>query len=241
MKLTFLLPLITVCAVQAQIPQLVAIPVAIESPDMRDGLYDVTVRWYTQSVGGSQLAIEPVAIYIRNGSSTITLGNAGPLPFPLLERGNAWISVQFKGAEEPADRYQVTPQAFAHTSGFALVAASLDPRATGLVTSINEIAGALELRGSNGIQIEREGQSITITTKNMESAGEFQGDGMTTEFTLQLPDSIGRQPHLFCSVESQEELIQASAWFDSTNRSYRIRTSAVLVSGEKIRWQLFHR
>lgn len=240
MKLFTILLCLAAYTAQAQMPQIIAIPLQIESPDLRDGLYDVTVRWYDQAIGGLQFGTEMLAINIKSGVSTITLGNASPLPRALLETGSAWISIQFVGVQEPTFRYHVTPQAFAQTAAFALVAASLDPRATGLVTSINEMAGALELRGTRGIRVQRDGRTLTIMSNQIDTAGEFHGDGKSYEFSLPINDSGIATSQLECTVFSRESLIHASAWFDSTSATYRIRTSAILMPGETLRWKLFH-
>jgi hypothetical protein len=241
MKLYILFFIASCSAALGQIPALVTMPLAIESPDLRDGEHLVTVRWYNDAVNGSVYGTEGTSITIQNGHSSITLGNAAPLPIGLLQSGNAWISVQFDGASEPALRYQVLPSALAHTASFALVAASLDPRATGLVTSINETAGAIELAGGRGISIERSGQRFEVSRTAAEEKGMFPGNGTAWQFIVKVKDTSLLDSEIICSVESPHGLVLVSSSYDAASKAYVITTSAVLQPDETLRWHIGHR
>lgn len=228
-------------AAQAQVPKIVSIPLAIESPDLREGAFEVTIRWYDDAALGSLHGVETTSIVINHGHTTIVLGNASPLPADLLERGRAWISVQFSGYAEPELRYPVYPHAFSQTAAYALVAASLDPRATGLVTSINELAGAVELVGGRGVTITRAGRTIAIESGSHTEQGVINGDGITSEFTVRLSDTTLLGEVLTSSVSGSPDLIVTSSEFDPINRFYRIITSAILTPRETLRWHVGHR
>lgn len=237
----FLFFLLAGATASAQLPQLLSVRLAIESPDMRDGLHDVTVRWYDDQAVGTLQGIERATINIQYGETIVVLGNASPLPTNLLERGKAWISIQFEGADEPTYRYPVLPQAFSHTAGFALVAASLDPRATGLVTSINELAGAVEIVGTNGVIVARNGQQIVVGQVSTHERGSIAGDGRRWEFTIQPQDSTLLGCDLNCFVDSGQTAIPASCSYDPKTRSYIVRTAAILQSDEYLRWHICRR
>jgi hypothetical protein len=241
MMLTILILLIATATTAAQIPELVAIPMAIESPDLRDGTYLVTARWYDGASGGALHATERTSITITGRQSTIMLGNASPLPVSLLERGQAWISVQFDGVAEPTLRHHVVPNAFAHTAGFALVAASLDPRATGIVTSINEIAGAVEISAGNGISIYRNGQQLTLEHRSPYEQGILYGDGTRWEFVIIPQDTALLGQAMHCEVDSKSDHIPVQCRYDQQRNCYIAQTSALLQQDESLRWHIGHR
>lgn len=241
MKLYFLFFVASCSAAFGQIPALVTMPLAIESPELRDGDHQVTVRWYDDAVSGLLHSTERTSITIQNGRSSVTLGSSSPLPIGLLQGGNAWISVQFDGASEPALRYQIQPTALAQTAAFALVAASLDPRATGLVTSINEVAGAVELAGGEGISIARSGQRFVVSHATAEERGKISGNGSAWQFIVNLQDTSLLGSDIICSVESQHGLVLTTSSFDAPSRSYVITTSVILQPDETLRWHVGHR
>ena len=241
MKIFILLLAIASVTARAQLPQIVSIPLAIESPDLREGAFEVTVRWYDDAVMGLLHATEVTTIVIHQGQATAVLGNASPLPRDLLERGRAWISVQFSGFPEPTQRYPVLPQAFSQIASFALVAASLDPRATGLVTSINELAGAVEIVGGRGTVISRSGRTLAIESNSRSEGGVINGDGKSSTFTVRLADTTLNGEALTSSVTGSPEMIVATSEYDPVDRSYRILTSAILTPSETLRWHVGHR
>lgn len=241
MKLYIVLFIASCSAALGQIPALVTMPLAIESPDLRDGEHDVTARWYNDAVRGTLYGTERTTITIQDGRTNITLGNASPLPIGLLQSGAAWISVQFDGATEPSLRYQVLPTALAQTAAFALVAASLDPRATGLVSSINEVAGAIELAGGSGISIARTGQRFVVSHIPAGEQGTISGDGTAWQFIVNIQDTSLLGNELICSVESRHGLVLVSSFYNTQLRAYIITTSAILQQDETLRWRIGHR
>jgi hypothetical protein len=238
MKLYILLFIASWGAALGQIPALVTLPLAIESPDLRDGEHQVTARWYNDAVSGTLYGTERTTITILNGRSSITLGSSSPLPVDLLQSGYAWISVQFDGAAEPTLRYQVLPTALAQTAAFALVAASLDPRATGLVSSINETAGALELAGGDGITITHSGQRFIVSRASTLEQGRISGNGKAWQFTVSVQDTSLLGSELVCRVESQSGLVLATSFYDPQSKVHVITTSAILQPDETLRWHI---
>lgn len=241
MMLPILILLIATASAEAQIPETVAIPLAIESPDARDGSYTVVARWYDDVTSGVLHATEQTTVTITNGQSTIVLGNSSPLPAVLLERGQAWISVQFDGQAEPTLRHHVVPQAFAHTAGFAHMAASLDPRATGIVTSINEVGGAVEIAAGSGISINRNGQQLILEHRSVFEQGVLVGNGSQWEFFIVPQDSqlLGKIMH--CEVDSKRDHILVHCRYDQQRNCYIAQTSALLQPDESLRWRICHR
>lgn len=241
MMLTILFLLIAAASAAAQISELVAVPLAIESPDARDGTYTVVARWYDDVTSGVLHATEQTTVTITNGQSTIVLGSSSPLPAALLERGQAWISVQFDGVAEPTLRHHVVPQAFAHTAGFAHMAASLDPRATGIVTSINEIAGPVEITARNGISIQRNGQQLIIEHRSPFEQGVLFGDGTSWEYAITPQDSTLLGQIMHCEVHSRRDQILVQCRYDQQRNCYIAQTSALLQPDESLRWHIGRR
>lgn len=241
MMLPILILLVATATAASQISELVAIPLAIESPDARDGVYPVTTRWYDDAFVGAPQAIERTTLAITNGQGTIVLGSGSPLPVSLLERGRAWISVQFDGATEPTLRHHVVPHAFSHTAGFALMAASLDPRATGLVTSINEIAGPVEIAAGIGISISRNGHQLVLEQRSTFEQGIVPGDGTRWEFVITPQDTTLLGHVMHCEVDSKRDHILVNCRYDQQRNCYIAQTSALLQSDESLRWHIGHR
>lgn len=222
----------------AQFSTSIAVPLAIDAPDMRDGLRAVTVRWYAASAGGPIVEAEETAIDIQSGRTTLLLGLNSPLPTSLLERGHAWISVTFQGLQEPTQRYELLPNAFAQTSAYAQVAASLDPRATGLVTSINEVAGAVELIGENGLSVSRRGRQLVLAGNSISESGTIAGNGFSWEYSIRPATTTNVPLPLTCEVVSPYDSIYTTWRFDPPSGSYIITTSAVLLPDETIYWRI---
>ncbi|MFN4984770.1 MAG: hypothetical protein ACK5GI_01325 [Ignavibacteria bacterium] len=226
---------------QAQMPSVVSVPIAIDSPDLRDGDFDVTIRWYDDALQGMLYGAERTTISITQGRSTIVLGNASPLPQALLESGRAWITVQFTGYAEPNERYVINPAAFSQVAGFAMVAASIDPRATGIVTSLNELAGAIELASGSGISIERSGNTLVINQRDNVEEGIVRGDGINWTYRVQLSNPKMNGMPLTCGIESDTDIAYVSAQYDPATQTYLLMSSAILTTSEIIRWHVGHR
>lgn len=241
MKHLFFLLLFSSVLLQAQMPSLVSVPIAIESPDLRDGVFDVTIRWYDDAIQGLLHGTERTTISIVQGRSTVVLGSVSPLPQVLLELCRAWISIQFDGYAEPSERYIIHPTAFAQVAGFALVAASIDPRATGIVTSINELAGAVELTSGSGISIDRSGNALVINQIDSIEDGIVRGDGINWVYRIRLSNAQLNGLPMTCSIESDTDFMHATSAYDPATRTYLLSSSAILTSTESIRWHIGHR
>lgn len=226
---------------RAQMPSIISVPIAIESPDLRDGAFDVTIRWYDDATQGIHHGTEQTTIFITRGQCTVGLGSASPLPQALLELGRAWISIQFNGYAEPSERYVINPTAFSQVSGFAMVAASLDPRATGLVTSLNELAGAVELASGSGILIERSGNTLVINQVDSTEHGVVRGDGINWIYGVRLNNPLLNGLTMSCRIDSDSEYIPIRSRYDPATQTYLLYASAILTSNEIIRWQIGHR
>lgn len=222
----------------AQLATSIAVPLAIDAPDMRDGVRAVTVRWYESAVGGQSTETETTSLDIQSGRATLVLGMNSPLPKTLLEGGHAWISVTFQGLQEPTQRYELLPNAFAQTSAYAHVAAALDPRATGLVTSINEVAGAVELVGENGLTVTRRGRQLIVTGNAQSESGSIVGNGTEWQFTIRPAFSTATPLLMTCAVESPYDSIATTWRFDAPSGTYIISTSAVLQPDETLHWRI---
>lgn len=222
----------------AQVATSIAVPLAIEAPDLRDGVHAVTVRWYDVAVGGTCAETELTSIEIQSSRATLVLGLTSPLPTLVLEGGHAWLSITFQGMPEPKQRYELLPGAFAQTSSYAYVAASLDPRATGIVTSINEIAGAIELIGTNGITVTRNGHQLIVSSQAISESGVFRGDGSSWEFIIRPAGVIPAPAAIRCAVESTHDAISTTWRFDPASGSYIVSTSAILQPDETLHWNI---
>lgn len=125
-----------------------------------DGQYLVTMRLYDAAEGGKNLWEEQLNVGVYGGVFEAYLGMNRSLALPFDKA--YWLAAQVQGEPEMEPRTLMVAAPYAFRSLVADSAAALAPGASGAVTSLNGIDGAVVLLGENGIRIHRSGDTIRI-------------------------------------------------------------------------------
>lgn len=161
----------------AQVPRTISFQGVLTDPSgtpVSDGSHTLVLRLYDGS--GTVLFTETHAVSTAKGIFNVLIGSVTPIPLSIPFDAQYQLGVSVDGGAELAPR---TALASVPTALHAATADALAPGATGVVTSINGVDGAITLAGDGGTTINRSGQTITISST---------GGGGTGVAGLQSPD-----------------------------------------------------
>ena len=236
--------LLLAISLSAQVPRTISLQLYLEQNNQPlNGSHTLDVRWYDQIAGSAALHSETINTTIELGITSIKLGEAVPFPDSLLLRGPLWIGISVDGDVELMPRTAILSVPYAIMSDRARIAQALAPEVTGVVTSINEIAGVVRVIGGAGITVTRKGRELEIsledsTTREIENSRVY-GNGVDHVFTI-TPTTPLTQPHSITAWVVTDDT--AVACFiknvDVATNTITIVTSAVLLPTEYIQWSL---
>ena len=126
-----------------------------------NGPYEVTIRLYGQSSGGSALWEEVHTVSTLNGVFDIVMGRSVPLN--LTFDREYWLAVEVATEGEMLPRTRLTAVPYALYADRARVADSVSISATGVVRSINGVDGDIILEGDGATTIVQTGKKFTIS------------------------------------------------------------------------------
>ncbi len=239
MRTILILFLITAASVTAQVSSTVEVRLALGDAQTPDGPHTLTVRWYAAPVGGSPLAVEMLNVVLLNGACTVVLGNASPLPTSMLQTGNAFLGIEVDGTPERSPRVTLVPQTFSLVAARAEIADALAPEVTGIVTSINEIAGSVKVVGESGIRVVRDGTILRINrTPIIIERGTIEGDGSAFQFRVVPTTVLTSEVDVTFRVNAGTTTISAGISIDAMTNTIVFVTSAPLLSSEKLEWEI---
>ncbi len=205
-----------------------------------NGAYPVTVRWYADPVGDDILHSESQTIDVRDSVALIPLGRMQPIPDVVWLRGARYLGITFNGQTERQPRLVLTPVPLALAARRAEVAERLSPNVTGVVTSINEVAGNVWLVGEGGINVQRRGSVFTFTTGGADTLhqGTMVGNARTATYFLQLPAPLRHVHDLRVDVATADgsHVGVDIVAYDAARLSVELRCTAVLTPDDHIRW-----
>lgn len=232
-----LLAIGTVCL--AQVPKTITIQVYLEQGGSPlSGKHDLTVTWYDRPVGGINRYTETVTVDAIDGIATLLAGSTNPIPDSLLLTGPLWLSFSIDGAPELLPRTVLSSVPYALLAQHAMVADALSPEVTGVVTSINEIAGGVEVVGTNGITISRNGNTLNIA----QSAKAIRGrvDAVAGQYRYRVTtNSPFNNPTMICAVVHSDTFVGVTPMqVDATLGAFTLVTAAPLLDGEWIEWSI---
>lgn len=223
----------------AQIAATVEVRLSLGDTQTPDGPHAITVQWYDVPAGGTSLAQEDLTVDLRNGEATVTLGATSPLPLIAFERGSVFLGISVDGSPERFPRTPLAPQAFARASAFAEVAERLSPNVTGIVTSINELAGNVKLVGGNGVKITRNGSILIVEGESaIVERGVITGTGSAFTFNVQPATTLRSEHDVTFRVSAGTTTIQAGCTIDTATNTMVFVTSAPLLNTEQILWEI---
>ncbi|NQW30384.1 MAG: hypothetical protein HQ472_07725 [Ignavibacteria bacterium] len=203
------------------------------------GTRQLTVRWYSTAVGGFPENTEVLQAQFTDGYASIVLGTTDPVSDTMLMRGTVWVGLQLDSDPEYSPRTMVLSTPFARIAQRAIEAQSLSKEVTGVVTSVNEIAGNVILVGGVGIAVARRGPIITISSTDLVETGEVFGTDTDFEFVIIPKTKISSSSCVTVNVSSATTSISATIVnIDPINNVVRIRTAAPLLRDESVRWSV---
>lgn len=245
----FCLSLCIVCfcfGADAQVPEIIDHVVRLDDGGRAlTGTHGITIRWYDVASGGSPAFEEDYVIDVVDGMAHLPLGRQKGLPDVLLSRGDVWIGVAVDDGSERVPRRRLLAIPYARVAAHATVADALSPDVTGIVTSINEVGGAVRIVGGSGVTVDRDGSILRLSadTSSHGETGELDGDGRAYRFTIKPTSKLGLTDHVTVSVVTGTETTIACTVgaIDVDDNTFDVVTSAILQPGERIRWKLSRR
>lgn len=224
---------------RAQAPLQVGVTAVFGSPLPDDGIHRLVVRWYDDAFSSATLWEETVLAEITAGRCELVLGRTVPITDTMLRGGRAFIGLTLDGESERRPRQEIIPQTAALHASYADMAARLDPRATGFVTSINELSGPVSLMGIDGIRIQRNGTALIIST-SVEPAerGTITGDGRSANYRVRPSTTLTSSTRVTCRSVSPTTTIPVQLEIDTATNELVFMAAAPLMTDERIEWSL---
>jgi hypothetical protein len=161
--------------VRAQIPRQISYQGMIVAPGgspIADGNHTLELRIYDAPTAPTPLHSETQNVVTAGGIFSATLGLQTPFPTTLVFDRQYWLGVAIDGTPEMTPRTALVAAPYALNSATSEVAKSVSPDAVGVVTSLNEIDGAVRLINTDSsIRISQSGNVITIGVNFPEMTG----------------------------------------------------------------------
>ncbi len=223
----------------AQVPRLVTLPLYLEEFGVPiSGTRALDIRWYPAALGGSILLQESFTVDLDQGIGSVQLGSTVAISDVLLLQGNLWLGISIDGAPELQPRTMLTSVPYAIVSDRARIAEELAPEVTGVVTSVNEIGGAIRLVAGSGIELARNGNSIEITAPRLIESGEVQVTSGAFDYLVRPNTILDSTVIVTATAESESHIDAMVRDIDYVNNTFHIVTSAPMVVTERLRWTL---
>jgi hypothetical protein len=125
-----------------------------------DGMHSVTMMLYDVPTGGAPLWSEAQVVTTQGGVFTVLLGSVTPLSVT-FDRP-MYLGISIDEGSQLVPRTALTAVPYARVAAEALEARSLAPGATGVVTAVNAVQGAVQIEGRAPITVTRSGNVLTI-------------------------------------------------------------------------------
>ncbi len=185
--------------------------IATNSGASVSGTHTVSLAIYANATGGAALWSEThTNVTFTDGVFNVLLGSVTPLTPPLIFDAGSYngsprqapayflgVTIpDFNGGAELTPRSQLgaTPTAwtsqFADTARTADIAHGLAPNASGVVTSVNTLNGAVTLAGGGSTTVSSNGQTITISSSGGAGGTGIQGVS-NTDGTINITNPTG--------------------------------------------------
>lgn len=227
------------CPGVAQPLRQVSIVAVFGSPLPDDGPHRITVRWYNDPFQSTPLWQEDVDADIVGGRCELVLGATVPLPDTVLRGNRVFMGYSVDGEAERRPRLELYATGMSLHAGYADMAARLDPRATGLVTSLNELSGPVSLVGSDGITVVRQGTTLVVSASTTASEkGRISGNGIASEYRVKPGRKLLPNDRVTFRTTSPTTTLLTQLIIDTTSNELVFRVSAPLLQEECIDWTI---
>lgn len=241
----YLLPILffSLTPCYAQLPQRVTVDLRVfDGAEAISGSRHLTIRWYDVPANGTWIEVEEFDVIVDQGRVQVQLGSTVAIPQDLLRSGNAWLGVSVDGAAELSPRTMLVSVPYAQYTERAIVADRLAPDVTGVVTSLNELAGAVKVLGEGGVVVRNDGDALVIGSEHALESGVVQGSGKQHMFLIKPLTRITSSCRVTATVVSPTTTITCGvASVDVVANTISIITSAALADSESIYWFLLQR
>ncbi len=234
--------LLCLASVEAQLPDRMIVDLRVfDGAAAMNGRHQLSIRWYDVPVGGTWIDQEEFDADIEQGRVQVQLGSTSPIPHDLLRAGSAWLGVSVDGGLELSPRTMLVSVPYAQYTERAVVADRLAEHVTGVVTSLNEIAGAVKVLGEGGIIVRSDGDALVVGNDQPIESGILRGNEQHV-FIIKPLTRITSSCHVTATVVSPTTTITCGiASVDVVANTIRIITSVALTRDESIYWFLLHR
>ncbi|MBU3741863.1 MAG: hypothetical protein FGM24_06205 [Candidatus Kapabacteria bacterium] len=241
--LTILLSCCCITAAGAQTPDVLRHVTRLTSGGLPiDGAHQVTVRWYDVPVGGTPTLVERHNVVATLGIVELRLGETVGIDNALLDRGTVWLGYSIDGGAEESVRERLLSAPFARLANRAAIADRLSPQVTGIVTSINEMAGAVRILGDSTIDVQRTGDVLRLgmTRPAAAESGSIGGDATTWRFAIRIATPLSDVANVTLRVDADTETVIGAAIvdMDTTTNTITVATTAILTPAESLHWSI---
>lgn len=167
------------------IPRLLSFQGVLIQPDgtvYPDGQYLISVKLFTTPTDGSAVYSDEISTAVIGGVFNLIIGEQVSLEDVDFTQ-QLYLEVGLPGTTQLAfsPRTKLTSAPYAVAAQSSVVAGGLSPNATGAVLSLNGAAGNVNLSGSGGLVITRNGDDVNI-----------DASGVKGEITITTLDSVIR-------------------------------------------------
>ncbi len=147
----------------AQVPKTISYQGRIQQgTSLVSGKHLLHIAFYDAETGGTKLYEESQQQEISDGLFSIVIGTVTPFPASLPFDKPYFLAISIDGADELLPRTPMTSVPYSLNSHYAELAKGLTPDANGVVTSINELSGAIRITGDSTTAITQTGNIISI-------------------------------------------------------------------------------
>ncbi len=175
----------------AQIPNTISYQGALSKNGVAiSGQHLLHITLYDNLVGGSLLFEESHQANFTNGLFNITLGSSTPFPSSLVFDRTYFLALSIDGGEELSPRTPFTSAPYALNSHIAELARGLTGDAHGVVTSINELSGAVRIIGDSITKVVEKGNDLIIHAVSSGGSAGIQSV-KSPDNTIVIANSVG--------------------------------------------------
>lgn len=231
--------LILSCNVPSAAQLGLGLSLVLDDESVEDGWYTVTLRYYASISSDEVLAQEQVSGRFRGGYCFLVAGRTIAVPLEFLRSPTAAVGYSLDGTAERLPRIAIPSQQFTRTAEHALLADGLSPSFTGLVTSINEVAGPITLLGADGINVQRDGSRIIFRSNaRIVAYGTVQGDNATHVFTVRPGVQLSDRVRVTARLTNSTTHINVTTELNRNDGTITLIAAAPLLSSESITWEI---
>jgi hypothetical protein len=153
-----------------------------------------------------------------------------------------YLGITIDDDDELSPRTALTVVPYALNAMHAETAVALDREVTGVVTSVNEVAGNVRIMGDATTRVTKTGNVITISSlaSKQPISGSVTPDGRSSTFLVRPNTTLTSSSRITATVVTPtgESIGCSVVSIDPSANTFTIRTAAVLLPSERLYWFL---